>query len=196
MMFLPSVVLATIIALPITTNACTAFIVGKKASSTGYVIVGHNNDGFGPMRYAFLSATDSAPTLQEQGRVGGVGGGKSPALYWQAVYSDRAKVGKATGDVLLNEFGVMMFSNSGGFMHEWGGRKSELPNEATAETVDGGIGLALRFEFALARFTCSALRSMKYSLELFHRRNVDTRKFSRVKLERCLMRDDSVGCVA
>lgn len=146
MMFLPSVVLATIIALPITTNACTAFIAGKKASSTGYVIVGHNNDGFGPMRYAFLSATDSAPTLQEQGRVGGVGGGKSPALYWQAVYSDKAKVGKATGDVLLNEFGVMMFSNSGGFMHEWGGKKSELPAEATAETVDGGIGLALRFE--------------------------------------------------
>ena len=78
--------------------------------------------------------------------MGGVGGGKSPALYWQAVYSDKAKAGKATGDVLLNEFGVMMFSNSGGFMQEWGGKKSELPDEATTETVDGGLGLALRFE--------------------------------------------------
>ena len=146
MTFLQLVVLAAIVTLPVAVDACTAFIAGKKASSTGYVIVGHNNDGFGPMRYAFLPATDSAPTLQEQGRVGGVGGGKSPALYWQAVYSDKAKAGKATGDVLLNEFGVMMFSNSGGFMQEWGGKKSELPDEATAETVDGGLGLALRFE--------------------------------------------------
>ena len=146
MTFLPPLALAAIVALPVAADACTAFIAGKKASSTGYVIVGHNNDGFGPMRYAFLSATDSAPALQEQGRVGGVGGGKSPALYWQAVYSDKAKAGKATGDVLLNEFGVMMFSNSGGFMQEWGGKKSELPDEATTETVDGGLGLALRFE--------------------------------------------------
>ena len=45
---------------------CTAFVVGKKASATGHVIVGHNNDGFGPMRYAVLPATDSAPALQEQ----------------------------------------------------------------------------------------------------------------------------------
>ena len=146
MTFLPPLALAAIVALPVAADACTAFIAGKKASSTGYVIVGHNNDGFGPMRYAFLPATDSAPALQEQGRVGGVGGGKSPALYWQAVYSDKAKAGKATGDVLLNEFGVMMFSNSGGFMQEWDGKKSELPDEATAETVDGGLGLALRFE--------------------------------------------------
>jgi len=127
-------------------DGCTAFIVGRKASATGRVIVGHNNDGFGPMKYAILPATDSAPALNEPGRTGGLGGGKSPSLYWQAVCSDKAKSGKATGDVLLNEYGVIMFSNSGGFMREWGGRKSELPEEAEAATVDGGIGLALRFE--------------------------------------------------
>ena len=127
---------------------CTAFIVGWKASATGRVIVGHNNDGFGPMKYAILPATDSAPAFKEPGRAGGLGGGKSPTMYWHAVYSDKARSGMATGDVLLNEYGVMMFSNSGGFMDEWGGRKSKLPDEAEAGTVDGGIGLALRFEVA------------------------------------------------
>ena len=146
---------------------CTAFVVGKKASATGYVIVGHNNDGFGPMRYAFLSATDSAPALQELGRKGGKGGGKSPALYWQAVYSDKAKVGKATGDVLLNEYGVIMFSNSGGFMREWDGRTAELPDEATAETVDGGLGLALRFE--VVRKAHSAAEGVKIATSLIDR---------------------------
>ena len=146
---------------------CTAFVVGKKASATGYVIVGHNNDGFGPMRYAFLSATDSAPALQELGRKGGMGGGKSPALYWQAVYSDKAKVGKATGDVLLNEYGVIMFSNSGGFMREWDGRTAELPDEATAETVDGGLGLALRFE--VVRKARSAAEGVKIATSLIDR---------------------------
>ena len=129
-------------------EGCTAFVVGKKASATGYVIVGHNNDGFGPMRYALLPAADAAPEIREKGRVRGLGGGKSSALYWQAVYSDKAKVGKATGDVLLNEHGVIMFSNSGGFMREWAGKSAELPAEETAGVVDGGIGLALRFEVA------------------------------------------------
>ena len=114
-------------------DACTAFVVGRKASATGRVIVGHNNDGFGPMKYAILPATDSAPALREQGRAEGLGGGRSTALYWQAVYSDKARVGKATGDVLLNEHGVMMFSNSGGFMREWGGRKSEMPGKLLRE---------------------------------------------------------------
>ena len=125
---------AAVAALAFAADACTAFVVGKKASATGRVIVGHNNDGFGPMKYAILSATDSAPELKEPGRTGGLGGGKSPTMYWHAVYSDKARSGKATGDVLLNEYGVMMFSNSGGFMREWGGRTSELPDEAEAET--------------------------------------------------------------
>ena len=57
-------------------DGCTAFVVGKKASATGRVIVWHNNDGFGPMKYAILPATDSAPALQELNRVKGLGGGK------------------------------------------------------------------------------------------------------------------------
>ena len=155
---------AAVAMLSLVADACTAFVVGKKASATGHVIVGHNNDGFGPMRYAILHATDSAPALVEQGRTGGLGGGKSTALYWQAVYSDKAKVGKATGDVLLNEHGVIMFSNSGGFMHEWGGRRSELPDEAAAAVVDGGLGLSLRFE--VVRRAKSAAEGVKIATAL------------------------------
>ena len=158
---------AATVALPLSGDACTAFVVGKKASATGYVIVGHNNDGFGPMRYAILSATDAAPALREVGRVEGIGGGVSPALYWQAVYSEKAKVGKATGDVLLNEHGVIMFSNSGGFMREWGGKTSVMPDEATAGTVDGGLGLALRF--AVVRKARSAAEGVKLATTLIDR---------------------------
>ena len=36
-------------------NACTAIVVGKKASATGHVLVGHNEDGSKAfMRYAML----------------------------------------------------------------------------------------------------------------------------------------------
>ena len=157
-------ILAAAVVLPTTATACTAFVVGKKASATGYVIVGHNNDGLGPMRYAILPATDSAPALQEQGRVKGLGGGKSGALYWQAVYSSKAKAGKATGDVLLNEHGVMMFSNAGGFVREWGGKESVMPDDETGKTVDGGIGLALRFE--VVRKARSAAEGVKIATAL------------------------------
>ena len=152
---------------PVAADACTAFVVGKKASATGYVIVGHNNDGFGPMRYALLPATDSAPALRERGRTGGLGGGKSTALYWQAVYSEKAKVGNATGDVLLNEHGVIMFSNSGGFMTEWGERRSDRPVDAEAELVDGGLGLALRFE--VIRRARSAAEGVRIAASLIDR---------------------------
>ena len=148
-----------------TVDACTAFVVGKKASATGHVIVGHNNDGFGPMRYAILPATDSAPALQEIGRKGGLGGGKSSAIYWQAVYSDKAKVGKATGAVLLHEYGVIMFSNSGGYLREWGAAHSETdPWQADADVVDGGLGLALRFE--VVRRARSAAEGVKIATSL------------------------------
>lgn len=151
-----------------TVHACTAFVVGKKASATGHVIVGHNNDGFGPMKYAILPATDSAPALREIGRKGGLGGGKSPAIYWHAVYSDKAKVGKATGDVLLNEHGVIMFSNSGGYLREWGAAHSDAdPWQAGADVVDGGLGLALRFE--VVRRARSAAEGVKIATSLIDR---------------------------
>lgn len=163
-----AVLAAATVAYASSAYACTAFVVGKKASATGFVIVGHNNDGFGPMKYALLAATDSAPAIREAGRVAGLGGGKSPAIYWQAVYSDKAKAGKATGDVLLNEHGVIMFSNSGGFVMKWGDCKSTgLPDEETAATVDGGIGLALRFE--VVRRARSAAEGVKIATALIDR---------------------------
>ena len=41
-------VVCSVAALAADADGCTAFIVGRKASATGHVIVGHNNDGFGP----------------------------------------------------------------------------------------------------------------------------------------------------
>ena len=155
------------LAFGVSADACTAFVVGRKASATGCVVVGHNNDGFGPMKYAVLPATDSAPSLEEVGRKGGLGGGKSTAIYWQAVYSDKAKVGKATGDVLLNEHGVIMFSNSGGFMREWDGRTADLPEDTSGELSDGGLGLALRFE--VVRRARSAAEGVKIATSLIDR---------------------------
>ena len=161
------VALAAVTVAPVAVEACTAFVVGKKASATGYVIVGHNNDGLGPMRYAILPATNSAPALEEPGRVKGLGGGQSTAIYWQAAYSAKARVGRATGDVLLNEHGVMMFSNSGGFMREWGGKTSVMPEEPAGAVVDGGIGLALRFE--VVRKARSAAEGVKIATALIDR---------------------------
>ena len=43
-------------------DACTAIIVGRKASASGRVVVAHNNDGVGPftMQYALLPARGGA----------------------------------------------------------------------------------------------------------------------------------------
>lgn len=123
--------------------ACTAFVVGKKASATGRVIVGHNNDGSATMRYALLEAKANAQPIYESG-MAHVPSGASPSIYWQGVFS---KNPRGTGDVLLNEHGVIMFSNHGGFYEEWDGQKTALPDEGAASALtEGGIGLALRFE--------------------------------------------------
>ena len=45
--------------MPDRANACTAIVVGKKASATGHVLVGHNEDGSKAfMRYAMLPRRD------------------------------------------------------------------------------------------------------------------------------------------
>ena len=43
----------------LTADACTAIVVGKKASATGHVLIGHNEDGTGMfMRHAMLPPGD------------------------------------------------------------------------------------------------------------------------------------------
>ena len=116
----------------VSASACTAVIVGKKASSTGCVMVGHNEDGGGAViRHASVPATDG-----------------NLAFYWSEVKHLKGKY--IPGDLLLNEKGVLVLSNNGGFMSEWCGRKGKLPNEGEAsKLVDGGIGFELRRDVAL-----------------------------------------------
>ena len=109
-------------------NACSAILVGKKASATGHVVVSHNEDGNLSlrMRHALVPARD--------GRLG---------FFWSECKDPKG--GVTPGDTLLNECGVIVMSNNGGFMKSWMGRPGELPEEGESSSLtDGGVGFELR----------------------------------------------------
>jgi len=122
-------------------TACTAVIVGKKASATGFVQVGHNEDGpEAVIRHALVPAVD--------GNLG---------FYWSEV----KQLGETLrpGDVMLNEAGVLVLSNNGGWQKEWCGRKGTLPDEGEFSTLtDGGIGFDLRLTVARKATTARGCR--------------------------------------
>lgn len=134
---------APLLAAAFCANACTAVIVGKKASSTGHVIVGHNNDGTGPyvMRYAMIPARDHAPgavMAQEDDTAKIPQVPHTAACYWSEVKSKRGN--PPPGDHFLNEYGVLVISNNGGVVKEWQGVQYALKEEGRAsEVVDGGL---------------------------------------------------------
>ena len=111
-------------------DACTAILVGKKASSTGRVIVAHNEDNRPGtyMRYAFLPRREGAM-----------------AAFWSEL---KASSGPCTvAHLFLNECGVIVYSNNGGVMPEWNGVKYTLPDEGEYSTLtDGGKGYRLRVD--------------------------------------------------
>ena len=96
-------------------SACSAVIVGKAASATGRVIVGHNNDGPGPFvfRQALVPARD--------GRA---------AMFWSEVKATSG--GPYAGDHFLNEYGVLIVSNGAGIMDEWDGVRASPSASAAA----------------------------------------------------------------
>ena len=111
-------------------DACTAILVGKKASATGRVIVAHNEDNRPGtfMRYAFLPKRDGAM-----------------AAFWSELKGISGPQNVA--HLFLNECGVVVFSNNGGVMPEWNGKKFTLPDEGEYSTLtDGGRGYMLRIE--------------------------------------------------
>lgn len=110
------------------TVACSAVIVGRKASASGRVIVAHNDDGALTlrMRYAMVPARD----------------GKL-AYYWAECKDPKG--GVTPGDTMLNESGVFICSNNGGWMKNWCGRSKALPDEGEYSTLaNGGFGYELR----------------------------------------------------
>ncbi len=108
-------------------EACTAIVVGRKASATGRVIVGHNEDNSGTfVRYAMVPKR-----------------GERPAMFWSDVKKPAG--GDGVSHFFFNEHGVIVLSNNGGVMSRWGEEKYSLPEEGEASAlVRGGLGYDLR----------------------------------------------------
>ena len=124
-------------------KACTAIVVGKKASATGCVIVGHNTDlgGKFKMQYSLVPARDYAKgdlMVQEPDTAKIPEIGHAYSFYWGEVKSYTEKY--SPGDHMLNEHGVNLVSNNGGVVKEWLGVKYSLKEEGHASNlVEGGL---------------------------------------------------------
>ena len=111
----------------VSVDACTAILVGKKASATGSVLVGHNLDTSGAVvRYAMFAQRDS-----------------KPAIFWGE--SKKVAGNDKVSHLFCNEHGVMVTSNHGGVQKEWDGVTYSLPEEGRYSSLkDGGLGYLLR----------------------------------------------------
>ena len=98
-------------------EACMTFVVGKKASATGHVIVGHNEDDWPPFEchHGMLPARDwPAGSLLPATKGCNAKIPQVPhtlACYWGEVKFD---YGDGNADTFLNEKGVFVVSDSGG----------------------------------------------------------------------------------
>ena len=143
-------------------NACSAIIVGKKASSTGRVIVSHNDDGNLSLRVRH------AVVPAREGKLG---------FFWTE-FKD-PKGGVTPGDTMLNTCGVLVMSNNGGFMKTWMGRSGSLPEEGEYSSLtDGGVGFELRR--TIAEQARSAREGVDIATNLLTRfgYNQDSRNFA------------------
>lgn len=123
----------------LSSHACMTFVVGKKASATGRVIVGHNEDDWPPyeLHHGMLPARDwPAGTFLPATK------GCNPhvpqaahtlACYWGEV---KFSYGDGNADTFLNEKGVLVMSDSGGNSTE----RMDDPSLLT----EGGVKFNLR----------------------------------------------------
>lgn len=120
-------------------DACSVIVVGKKVSSTGRVIVGHNEDNSRPawMAHSIVPARDwSAGSVipAEPGRCATVPqAAHTFSMYWAEV---RFGYGDGSSDSFFNENGVLVTSDSGG-------RSRESDADAKA-LLQGGVGYIIR----------------------------------------------------
>ena len=127
------------LAATLSSQACMTIVVGRKASPTGHVIVGHNEDDLPPVwiRHGIVPARD-----WPEGSVLPATDGCNPkipqvphtlAMFWGEVkFAD----GDENADSFFNERGVLVVSNSGGNSRERMDDPSLL--------ADGGIKFNLR----------------------------------------------------
>ena len=120
-------------------EACMTFVVGKKASATGRVIVGHNEDDWPPFEShhglvpardwptgTFLPATKGCNPHVPQAA-------HTLACYWGEV---KFAYGDGNADTFLNEKGVLVLSDSGG--------NSTERMDDPALLAEGGVKFNLR----------------------------------------------------
>ena len=129
------------------TFACDGFVAGRKASSSGRVMVAHNEDNLPKhqVRHSMLPA--GAPLFDEPGCVKIPQEADTCACFWSEVYSPDGE--PRPGDFFYNENGVLIYSNNGGVYDDWYGIKYSLPDEGFySSCTDGGLGINLRFAVA------------------------------------------------
>lgn len=119
-------------------EACMTFVVGRKASATGHVIVGHNEDDREPiyLKHAVLPARDWAPGDVLPATEGCARVPQVPhtlATYWSEA---KFAHGDNNADLFFNERGVLIVSNSGGASRE----RMDDPSLLT----EGGVKFNLR----------------------------------------------------
>jgi len=120
-------------------SACMTFVAGRKVSSTGHVVVGHNEDDWPPLvvrhgivpardwpRGTFLPATPGCCAKVPQAP-------HTLAFYWGEV---KFPYGDGNADTFLNERGVLVVSDSGGSSTE----RMDDPSLLT----EGGVKFNLR----------------------------------------------------
>ena len=134
---------AAVFCLAIDAAACTAVLVGKDASTTGRVILGHNEDddpslvvrhGYVPLREWSADATlVDHPDCAKVPR-----GSRSLGFFWTEVRD--AKCGAGSAVSFVNEKGVAIVSDNAG------PTKEDSPDADVL--TDGGIWFALRLAVA------------------------------------------------
>ena len=98
-------------------HACTTFVVGRNASATGRVIVGHNEDDKGELsiRHGYVPARDWGEGEYlpcETGRASIPQVTHTLGFFWSEVKSPCGGISNA--DTMYNEKGVLVLSNSAG----------------------------------------------------------------------------------
>ena len=121
--------------------ACTTIVAGRNATSTGYVMLGHNEDDRGDFQvlHAFVPPRSFAtgttlPAEKDHAAVPQVP--KTLGFYWSEVWN--AKWRPSFADAFLNEKGVAIVSNNA----------RGKPQKDPALLQDGGMAWTLRFVVA------------------------------------------------
>ena len=120
-------------------SACTTYVVGRKASATGRVIVGHNEDDSGDLRvrHGYVPARSWGPGELlpcEEGLAQVPQVPETLGFFWTEVRSPSA--GLSVADAMFNERGVLVLSN--------GASGSTNDSPAYASVTDGGVGYLVR----------------------------------------------------